>query len=136
MRNILLKINDIVDENLSISKLDWDSFEISWNFQRHPFFRFRTNTLEKTFKEWLNFTEQQFNKLKYNEIELNKIFIEIYKLDGVISGEIKDEYISLTIGNLNRDIKSFISYAVGCMFGRYSLDEDGLIFAGGQWDPI
>jgi len=134
-KKYLAKINDIVNENLSISKLDWNSFEISWNFQRHPFIRFRSNNLDETFKEWLKFSQQQFNKLKYNEIELNNIFIEIYKLNGVISDEIKDEYISLTIGNFNRDFKSFISYAVGCMLGRYSLDEEGLIFAGGTWDP-
>lgn len=129
-----VKINNLVKENLLISKNDWDFFELSWNFQKHPFIEFYNNNLKETFRKWLKITDYRFNLLKTNEIQLNNIFIKIYQLNGTISDEIANEDISLTIGNLNREIKSFISYAVGCMFGRYCLDEDGLIFAGGQWD--
>lgn len=75
-----------------------------------------------------------FNKMKENEIELNRQYIQIYGLEKEISPEEGDELITLRVANKEVDIKSFVSYAVGCMFGRYSLDEEGLICAGGEWD--
>ena len=91
-------------------------------------------TIESAFVVWKLFSGQQFIKLKSNEEELNKIFIEIYGLQDELSPEVEDNDVTIRKADRERDIKSFISYAVGCMFGRYSLDEDGLIYAGGEFD--
>jgi type II restriction/modification system DNA methylase subunit YeeA len=130
------EISSIVSRNVCISKTDWDSFETSWNFLKHPILTHRgdSTTLEQAFNNWSNFAENQFNQLKANEEELNRIFIEIYGLQDELTPEVADEDITISKADRERDIKSFISYAVGCMFGRYSLDEEGLIYAGGDFD--
>ena len=107
--------------NIYISKLDWDSFENSWDFIKHPLIK-NISTLQKSFDEWKKECNDRFSKLKYNEEKLNTIFIDIYKLQSELASEVKDEDITIRKADLNRDIKSFISYAVGCMLGRYSLD--------------
>lgn len=129
------KTERIVGENTSISKTDWDSFETSWDFEKHPLLTHKKDatTIKKAYKNWSAFTEQQFNQLKQNEEELNRIFIEIYGLQDELTPEVEDRDITISKADRERDIKSFISYAVGCMFGRYSLDEDGLIYAGGDF---
>ena len=78
--------------------------------------------------------QERFNQLKHNEEELNRIFIDIYGLQNELTPEVEDKDVTVRKADLGRDIRSFISYAVGCMFGRYSLDEDGLVFAGGNFD--
>lgn len=128
------EVIDKVDENISISKNEWDSFEDSWDFKKHPIIEFKSNNIENSFKNWSEFEEKQFNQLKLNEEELNRIFIDIYGLQDELTPEVKDKDITIRKADLTRDIKSFISYFVGCIFGRYSLDVDGLIYAGGKWD--
>lgn len=86
------------------------------------------------FNEWEKEAQQRFDQLKANEEELNKIFIELYGLEEELDYRVDDKDISVSLADRDRDIKSLISYAVGCMFGRYSLDEEGLIFAGGKFD--
>ena len=127
-------ISNISKENVSLSKADWDSFETSWDFQRHPLVNFSQSTIEEAFDVWARECEDRFNRLKQNEEELNRIFIEIYGLQDELSPEVEDQYVSVRKADLVRDIKSFISYAVGCMFGRYSLGVPGLAYAGGDWD--
>ena len=78
--------------------------------------------------------EGRFNQLKANEEELNRIFIDIYGLQDELTPEVEDKDVTVRKANLQRDVKSLISYAVGCMFGRYSLDCEGLVYAGGEWD--
>jgi hypothetical protein len=131
------KANIITQECIDICKRDWDSFETSWDFKKHPFLIHKSDerTIEKVFKNWSNFTEKQFTQLKLNEEELNRIFIEIYGLQDELTPEVDDKDITISKADRERDIKSFISYAVGCMFGRYSLDEEGLVYAGGEFDP-
>lgn len=124
----------IVEENISISKRDWDSFEVSWGFEQHPIVKYNKNTLSKSFQEWSKFSEKEFNKLKLNEETLNRIFIEIYNLQEELTHKVTEAEITVRKSNLERDIKSFISYAVGCSFGRYSLDKKGLVYAGGVFD--
>jgi hypothetical protein len=144
----------IVQNNIDISKTDWDSFETSWDFKNHPLLTHKkeANAIEGAFNNWSAFANQQFNQLKANEEELNRIFIEIYGLQDELTPDVDDKDVTITRiydskeeipesmkGNnyvLTREdvIKSFISYAVGCMFGRYSLDEEGLIYAGGDFD--
>jgi type II restriction/modification system DNA methylase subunit YeeA len=129
------QINNIAKENIYISRTDWDSFETSWDFKKHPLLTFKgpSNTIEDAFNNWSDFTEKQFNQLKQNEEELNRIFIDIYGLQDELIPEVEDKDVTIRKADLVRDIKSFVSYAVGCMFGRYSLDADGLIYAGGEW---
>lgn len=178
-------------ENLNLSRFDWDSFETSWDFKRHPLlafgyqnnyglvnsenrdnvpalkfdFKYRIFEIEKgepkhptrckiehCYEAWKIYCNEQFNKLQANEEELNRIFIEIYGLQDELTPEVADKDVTIARiydskeeipesmkGNkyvlTKQDvIKSFVSYAVGCMFGRYSLDSDGLAYAGGAWD--
>ena len=129
------EINSLVKENINISKIDWDSFETSWEFQKHPLLTHKGNstTVEQAFNNWAAFAEKQFNRLKANEEELNRIFIEIYGLQDELTPEVDDKDVTIRKADRVRDIKSFISYAVGCMFGRYSIDAEGLIYAGGDF---
>lgn len=126
-------IHDIVEVNIHLSKIDWDSFETSWDFQRHPLLR-KVFSIPEAFEQWQTECDERFNQLKVNEEELNRIFIDIYGLQDELTPEVEDKDITVRKADLSRDIRSFISYAVGCMFGRYSLDEEGLIYAGGEWD--
>lgn len=128
------KIEALSDECISISRTNWDSFELSWDFINHPLLTYKEINLKKSFNNWQNFCEKQFKKLKENEELLNKIFIEIYDLHSEVSPEVDNKDIAIQKANLVKDIKSFISYAVGCIFGRYSLNNDGLRYAGGNWD--
>lgn len=135
--DIVNKIVNLCDFNIQISKNDWDSFETSWDFQEHPLLRFKENgKVSDSFNKWKEYKQEQFNKLKANEEELNKLFIEIYGLKDEMDEKVEDKDITLKgASETEKDcIKSLLSYAVGCMFGRYSLDEKGLVFAGGEFD--
>ena len=125
-----LQVNNCIKK----SKKDWDSFEISWNFIKHPIIEFKSDNIENSFTNWYNFTQKQFNQLKSNEQELNRIFIDIYELQDELTPEVEDKDITIRKADRDREMKSFISYAVGCMMGRYSLDEEGLVYAGGDFD--
>ena len=128
------EIDDLVKENILLSKEDWDSFELSWDFKTHPLIKYKKNGLIKdSFEEWENISKNRFNKMKENEIKLNKLFLEIYNLKDDIELNISDEEITVKIANNEREIKSLINYAVGCMFGRYSLDKEGIIYTGGEF---
>lgn len=127
-------VGNIVNKVIEISKKDWDSFETSWNFKKHPIIEFKSNNIEDSFNNWIKFTEKQFNQLKDNEEELNRIFIDIYGLQDELTPEVEDKDVTIRKADRDRDMKSFISYAIGCMLGRYSLDEEGLVFAGGEFD--
>ena len=127
------KVSALAGENVDFSKKDWDSFETSWDFQHHPLIR-KVPTIAEAFDQWQTECDDRFNQLKSNEEELNRIFIDIYGLQDELTPEVEDKDVTVRKADLGRDIRSFISYAVGCMFGRYSLDVDGLAYAGGEWD--
>lgn len=127
------EIYRLTKESILISKSDWDSFETSWEFTRHPLVR-SDSSVEESYAVWETECNDRFNQLKASEEELNRIFIEIYGLQDELTSEIEDKDVTVRKAELTRDIKSFISYSVGCMFGRYSLDIKGLAFAGGEWD--
>ena len=127
-------IERIVKETILLSKSDWDSFETSWDFEIHPLIKNQTGTIEKAFDLWNKECNDRFNTLKSNEEELNRIFIDIYGLQDELHPYVEDKDITVRKADLTRDIKSLISYAVGCMFGRYSLDTQGLAYAGGKFD--
>ena len=115
------------------SNAEWDSFEISWDFKKHPLLR-NVSTISEAFTQWQSECDDRFNQLKANEEELNRIFIDIYGLQDELTPEVEDKDVTVRKADLQRDIKSLLSYAVGCMFGRYSLDVEGLAYAGGGWD--
>jgi len=115
------------------SNAEWDSFEISWDFKKHPLLR-NVSTISEAFTQWQSECDDRFNQLKANEEELNRIFIDIYGLQDELTQEVEDKDVTVRKADLQRDIKSLLSYAVGCMFGRYSLDVEGLAYAGGEWD--
>lgn len=166
-------VEKTVIKNIEISKQDWDSFETSWDFKKHPLLEFidsmpglhdsnvkvppthlkivKNNygeecfiadelpmraSISDSFRKWEEYTEKQFNTLKKNEEELNKIFIDIYGLQDELTPEEEDKDVTIRKADQEREIKSLISYAVGCMFGRYSLDKEGLIYAGGDFDQV
>ena len=136
-----LPILDVCDKHItrlsrlciSLSRTDWDAFEISWDFRRHPLLR-DTDTVEEAYIEWVAECEERFAKLKVYEEELNRIFINIYGLQDELNTVVNEKEITVRRADLQRDIKNLLSYVVGCMFGRYSLDVEGVAFAGGDWD--
>ena len=152
-------INDIVEDNISASKTDWDSFETSWDFAEHPLVKWSRQLRDATsigatmayyyhgerpevscpvelcYMLWQGECNDRFAKLKANEEELNRIFIDIYGLQDELTPEVEDKDVTVRRADLGRDIRSLISYAVGCIFGRYSLDQPGLAYAGGDWNP-
>ena len=143
-----ITIAERVDSNIEDAKEDWDSFETSWNFNEHPLialkngagygtdFRKWSYRVEDSYRVWEMVCNDRFNELKNNEEELNRIFIDIYGLQDELTPEVEDKDVTVRKADLTRDIRSLISYAVGCIFGRYSLDKTGLVFAGGDFDKI
>ena len=158
MKNI---VEELAHINFTLSKSDWDSFETSWDFQAHPFILCRKEhaedeaygLVENCYQAFKQTCEERFCRLKENEEELNRIFIDIYGLQEELTPEESGGDVTVArVYDEKKDIpeemkrnkyvltredvmKSLISYAVGCMFGRYSLDEPGLAYAGGSWDP-
>lgn len=145
-------VDRLVKSNISISRSDWDSFETSWDFRKHPLVptphewdeqrnsQFTDSRVAKFsqlawhYDRWESECKYRFDSLKENEEELNRIFIDIYGLQDELTPEVADDDVTVRLADKKRDIKSLISYAVGCMFGRYSLDVPGLAYAGGDWD--
>ena len=150
-------VDSIVIDNVAISHSDWDSFETSWDFKEHPLIRWSrclgdatsigatiqyyygrrmpvSCPLELCYLLWQGECNKRFEELKTNEEELNRIFIDIYGLQDELTPDVDDKDVTVRKADLSRDIRSLISYAVGCMVGRYSLDKPGLAFAGGAWD--
>lgn len=153
------EIDCLVKNNVELARVDWDSFETSWDFKRHPLLDYMVEderekpvikynedglysdtdieiylSIESAFNNWSRACDERFNQLKQNEEELNRIFIDIYGLQDELTPEVEDKDVTVRKADLQREIKSLISYAVGCMFGRYSLDVEGLVYAGGEWD--
>lgn len=155
---ILEHVSSLANKCIYNTQEDWNSFETSWDFKKHPLVRLKSvalselrvygihgsgiqagneihvGILEKAYMAWVNETENRFIQLKDNEEELNHIFIDIYGLQDELSPDVDEKNVTIYRADLGRDIRSLISYAVGCMFGRYSLDKPGLAFAGGSWD--
>ena len=155
------EVENIVDKNLEISKRDWDYYETSWDFKYHPIVETSTiqdglenksKAISDSYHSWVYECEQRFFNLKSNEEELNRIFIDIYGLQDELTPEVLERDVtvhrvfdskeavpesmkgSAYIRTRRDEIVSLLFYAVGCMFGRYSLDTEGLAYAGGEWD--
>jgi type II restriction/modification system DNA methylase subunit YeeA len=130
-----LSIGNLTKECIEITRLNWNSYETSWDFKNHPLLVFKNKgeSIVDAFESWKKFNSEQIQKLKNLECDINNYFIEYFNLKKEVDNKIEFEDITLFRSNKVGDIKSFISYAVGCMFGRYSLNQDGLIFAGGEF---
>ena len=137
------RVLEIAEKNVRLSTQDWDSFETSWDFTTHPLVKLKMAganpwgnnnesviRLATVYKAWEITCDGRFDKLKANEEELNRIFIDIYGLQDELTPEVEEKDVTVRKADLQRDIKSLLSYAVGCMFGRYSLDVPGLVLAG------
>ena len=136
----------IVRDCIAISRNDWDTFEVSWGFKRNPLLI--GNSLFAAYTAWKQECEVRFQQLKKNEEEINRIFIDIYGLQDELTPDVADRDVTVHrvfdskdevpesmkgsnyVRTMRDEIVSLISYAVGCMFGRYSLDKPGLVFAG------
>ena len=143
-------INDLAKANVILSRTDWDAYETSWDFKRHPMLG--GDKLINAYTSWKADCESRFLQLKDNEEKLNRIFINIYGLQDELPPDVSDKDVTVHrifdtkddvpesiqgsnyVRTMRDEVVSFISYAVGCMFGRYSLDMDGLAYAGGEWD--
>ena len=150
----ILAVEELVKHNIEYAKSDWDAFETSWDFTKHPLVvtsgqllvnrdssandqltttHYPLTTIAQAYQRWEEETNARFAQLKANEEELNRIFIDIYGLQDELTPEVEDKDVTVRKADLQRDIKSLLSYAVGCMFGRYSLDVEGLAYAGGEF---
>ncbi|MCB5288361.1 MAG: BREX-1 system adenine-specific DNA-methyltransferase PglX, partial [Candidatus Cloacimonetes bacterium] len=127
------QIEYLVNENIVLARQDWDSFETSWDFKKHPLLS--KGVLSKIFNDYKSITKLNFDTLKSNEEELNEYFIKLYGLQDELSKDVDDSYVSISVADKERDTKSLISYLVGVLMGRYSLSQEGLVFAGGTFDP-
>ena len=125
---------ELVKSNIKLGKQDWDAFETSWDFKKSPLLTQNAASLYQAYNSWSNEALTRFNQLKSNEEELNRIFINLYGLQDELTPEEDDKEVSVRKADQVRDIKAFLSYFIGCVFGRYSLDQDGLVYAGGDWD--
>lgn len=125
---------ELVKSNIKLGKQDWDAFETSWDFQKNPLLTQNAVSLHQAYNSWSNEALTRFNQLESNEEELNRIFINLYGLQDELTPEEDDKEVSVRKADQVLDIKAFLSYFIGCVFGRYSLDQDGLVYAGGDWD--
>ena len=128
----------LVEENCRISKEDWDCFETSWNFKGHPFMQihleYQENNLESCYRIWKQQADSRYKTLKQNEEEINQVLIRLYQLEDSITPEVVDRDIAIRKADLTRDVKLFLSYLIGCLFGRYHPLHSGIWYAGGQWN--
>ena len=124
-----LNLSSDISRNIQIAKLDWDSYETSWDFTQNPIIRTQQPNLEQAFHTWQQQNADAVAEMKRLEEENNKLFIDAYGLQDELTPDVPDEQITLTRANREKDSQRLVSYALGCMMGRYSLDEPGLIYA-------
>lgn len=129
LKNMNNKSLIIANELIDKSKDNWDSYEISWDFTRNPIIRTQQPNLEQAFNTWQQQNSAAVAEMKHLEEENNKLFIDAYGLQDELTPDVPDEQITLTRADREKDSQRLVSYALGCMMGRYSLDEPGLIYA-------
>lgn len=130
------EIIELVEENIEIAKIEWNSYEEAWGFTKHPFLAYKSemNQLSRIYDTWEDICNEWVRQTTINEEQLNKIYIDLYDLNKELSPEVEEKDITLRRADYKNNIKSFISYSVGCILGRYSLDNEGLGYAGGTFD--
>jgi len=121
------EVSQLVESCINTARTDWDSFEVSWDFSEHPLIHGKR--LSSSFGQWSTECKDRFDTLRSNEEQLNAIFAHIYQMEDEVPAEVPEDKVSVRRADLGRDVRSLVSYAVGCMFGRYSLDKPGLVLA-------
>jgi hypothetical protein len=124
-------VHSVANECVSLAAADWDNFETSWDFRDQPLLRpgLKGATLEASWRNWEAQSTAAIRRMQELETENNRLFIAAYGLDGELQPEVPEAQITLARADARRDMAAFLSYAVGCMMGRYSLDAGGLILA-------
>ncbi len=122
-------VESLADSAIDISKRDWDSSELSWDFERMPLAGDSCSLIRESSDRWSAVCQARISDLRELETHNNRIFIETFGLEAVLSSDVSDDQITLYRPDREEDIKRLISYTVGCMMGRYSLDKPGLIYA-------
>jgi len=122
---------DLIEELVSIAQADWDNFETSWGFACSPLLRqgLKGATLEASWRNWEAQSTAAIRQMQEMETENNRLFIAAYGLDGELQPEVPEDQITLSRAEARKDMAAFLSYATGCMMGRYSLDQSGMILA-------
>jgi hypothetical protein len=125
------EIETAARECVALARADWDNFESSWDFLDHPLVRSENGlgTVELSWRHWQMLTSAAIERMQRLEMDNNRLLIEAYGLRGELAPDVPEEQITLARADSRRDMASFLSYAVGCMVGRYSLDHPGLILA-------
>jgi N-6 DNA Methylase len=120
-----------VDVCVELARTDWDNFETSWDFHDHPLLRLGTKnaTLEESWEAWRDQCAASLRRMQELETENNRLFITAYGLQDELQPEVAEDQITLARADARRDMVAFLSYSVGCMMGRYSLDKSGLLLA-------
>jgi type II restriction/modification system DNA methylase subunit YeeA len=134
------KVERNVEELIALSKFDWNAIETSWAFQEFPLLSsdLKAATVKESFNNWQAHCNTQIRRMQERETENNCLFIEAYGLQDELSPEVPEEQITLAHADAAADTRRLVSYAVGCMMGRYSLEEPDLIYAnsgGAGFDP-
>ncbi|WP_180006135.1 MULTISPECIES: BREX-1 system adenine-specific DNA-methyltransferase PglX [unclassified Acinetobacter] len=122
-------ISSDFEKPVEIAQKDWDNYETSWDFTQNPIIRTGQPNLEQAFNTWQQQNADAVAEMKRLEEENNKLFIDAYGLQDELTPDVPDEQITLTRADREKDSQRLVSYALGCMMGRYSLDEPGLIYA-------
>ena len=133
-QDVAMTISRLVKRNIELAKADYGDYETSYEFRSHPLLRNEGKLIQECILCYQKAKRAELQEMQNNEQEINTIFNSIYGLEHTVSSDVTEEYVSINIESEITLIKSLISFAVGCMFGRYSLDCEGLVFAGGKWD--
>ena len=128
------KLVHLAKKCVDLGKEDYDSYEVSWDFEQHPLTKYGVKKIAEAFTLWRDECQRRFDEMKEAEGEMNRFFIDLYDMGRYMTADNEDKYVSIHLADKKADVLSFISYAIGCMFGRYSLDVPGLVCAGGTWD--
>ncbi|TKC16697.1 BREX-1 system adenine-specific DNA-methyltransferase PglX [Robertmurraya kyonggiensis] len=132
--NEIETINLYVDEAISISREDWNLNETSWEFIKNPIISYNSKYINENYLEYQNELSNRIEALKNIEEKINNKLIDIYQLNNELSTQDDSIKLSLYCANKLKDSRNFLSYFIGCLLGRYSLDVEGLVFADGNWD--
>ena len=126
---ILFSSKQLITKLVNIAETNWDFYETSWDFNQNPIIRANQPNLEQAFNTWQQQNADAVAEMKRLEEENNKLFIDAYGLQDELTPDVPDEQITLTRADREKDSQRLVSYALGCMMGRYNLDEPGLIYA-------
>ena len=132
------EVEQLVDECIRLSKVDWDSFENSWDYRGDPLVPCKNELgcnilISDMYGKWEKECNDRFNKVKENEERINDIFINAFHLSNSVSASVDEKEVTIHLAEKRKCIQNLLSFAVGCMLGRYTVEKEGIYFAGGEW---